>query len=107
MSQVSEVAEASGARSSGSRSLRLSQLTKEFAAFTAVKSLDLEVPIYAGTSAAVLNRGAGLIEGTALPGDDGNIGSGHRDRCAAGRATVGDQAGREWTEAGVGSGFPA
>jgi spermidine/putrescine transport system ATP-binding protein len=44
MSQVSEVAEASGARSSGSRSLRLSQLTKEFAAFTAVKSLDLEVP---------------------------------------------------------------
>lgn len=28
----------------GSRSLRLSQLTKEFAAFTAVKALDLEVP---------------------------------------------------------------
>ncbi len=30
--------------SDGSRSLHLSQLTKEFAAFTAVKSLDLEVP---------------------------------------------------------------
>ncbi|MFL6159332.1 MAG: ABC transporter ATP-binding protein, partial [Marmoricola sp.] len=28
----------------GSRSLHLSQLTKEFSAFTAVKSLDLEVP---------------------------------------------------------------
>ena len=38
MSQESETA------SVGSRSLRLSQLTKEFAAFTAVKSLDLEVP---------------------------------------------------------------
>jgi sortase A len=45
-----------------------------------IPSLDLEVPIYAGTSAAVLNRGAGLIEGTALPGDDGNIGiAAHRD----------------------------
>jgi spermidine/putrescine transport system ATP-binding protein len=30
--------------SEGSRSLRLSQVTKEFATFTAVKSLDLEVP---------------------------------------------------------------
>jgi len=30
--------------SAGSRSLRISQLTKEFATFTAVKSLDLEVP---------------------------------------------------------------
>ena len=29
---------------SGSRSLRLTQLTKEFATFTAVKSLDLDVP---------------------------------------------------------------
>lgn len=45
-----------------------------------IPSLRLEVPIYAGTSAAVLNRGAGLIEGTALPGDDGNIGvAAHRD----------------------------
>ncbi|HET6153514.1 MAG TPA: ABC transporter ATP-binding protein [Marmoricola sp.] len=39
MSQVSEAQS-----SHGSRSLHLSQLTKEFAAFTAVKSLDLDVP---------------------------------------------------------------
>lgn len=45
-----------------------------------IPALSLEVPIYEGTSAAVLNRGAGLIEGTALPGDDGNIGiAAHRD----------------------------
>jgi sortase A len=45
-----------------------------------IPSLRLEVPIYAGTSAAVLNRGAGLIEGTAMPGEDGNIGiAAHRD----------------------------
>lgn len=46
-----------------------------------VPSLRLEVPVYAGTSTGVLNRGAGLIEGTALPGsDDGNIGiAAHRD----------------------------
>lgn len=45
-----------------------------------IPSLSLEVPIYEGTSAALLNRGAGFIEGTALPGDDGNIGiAAHRD----------------------------
>lgn len=45
-----------------------------------IPSLNLEVPIYEGTSATVLNRGAGLIEGTALPGEDGNIGiAAHRD----------------------------
>jgi len=46
-----------------------------------IPSLGLEVPVYAGTSTVVLNRGAGLIEGTALPSsDDGNIGiAAHRD----------------------------
>lgn len=46
-----------------------------------IPSLGLEVPVYAGTSTATLNRGAGLIGGTALPGDDGgNIGiAAHRD----------------------------
>jgi sortase A len=46
-----------------------------------IPSLGLEAPVYAGTSTAVLNRGAGLIEGTAWPGsDDGNIGiAAHRD----------------------------
>jgi spermidine/putrescine transport system ATP-binding protein len=42
MSQVSEQAHTQ--TQPGSRSLRLSQLTKEFATFTAVKSLDLDVP---------------------------------------------------------------
>ncbi|HJQ07782.1 MAG TPA: ABC transporter ATP-binding protein [Nocardioides sp.] len=46
MSQASDVT------TSGSRSLRISQLTKEFATFTAVKSLDLEVP--GGTFFALL-----------------------------------------------------
>lgn len=45
-----------------------------------IPSLRLEVPIYAGTSTAALNRGAGLIEGTAAPGETGNIGlAAHRD----------------------------
>jgi sortase A len=46
-----------------------------------IPSLRLEVPVHAGTSVAVLHRGAGLIEGTALPGSDaGNIGiAAHRD----------------------------
>jgi len=46
-----------------------------------IPSLELEVPVYAGTSTGVLNHGAGLIEGTAWPGsDDGNIGiAAHRD----------------------------
>lgn len=59
-----------------------------------IPSLRLEVPIYAGTSAAVLNRGAGLIEGTAQPGDDGNIGiAAHRDGFF--RSLEGIQAGAE------------
>ena len=42
---MSQVAEATtDAATGGSRSLRLTQLTKEFATFTAVKALDLEVP---------------------------------------------------------------
>jgi spermidine/putrescine transport system ATP-binding protein len=55
MSLVSDPSSTTGATSpsgSGSRSLRISQLTKEFATFTAVKSLDLEVP--GGTFFALL-----------------------------------------------------
>jgi len=45
MSSVDDTTEAqAGSADSGSRSLRLSQLTKEFTTFTAVKSLDLDVP---------------------------------------------------------------
>src|SRR5262245_7051796 len=46
----------------------------------AIPSLKLRVPIFAGTSELVLNRGVGWIEGTARPGDNGNVGlAGHRD----------------------------
>jgi sortase A len=45
-----------------------------------IPSLSLTVPIFAGSSDIVLNRGVGWIEGTAMPGDDGNVGlAGHRD----------------------------
>jgi sortase A len=45
-----------------------------------IPSLQLTVPIFIGTSDLVLNRGVGWIEGTAMPGDGGNVGlAGHRD----------------------------
>ena len=46
-----------------------------------IPALQLEVPVYSGTTDANLNRGAAHIEGTAaLTGNAGNIGiAGHRD----------------------------
>jgi len=45
-----------------------------------IPRLEIEVPVFAGTSDLILNRGVGQIEGTALPGGTGNIGiAGHRD----------------------------
>lgn len=45
-----------------------------------VPKVDLEVPIFDGTDDLTLNRGAGRIEGTALPGQPGNSGiAAHRD----------------------------
>jgi sortase A len=45
-----------------------------------VPGVDLEVPVHAGTTESVLSRGAGLIEGTAVPGSPGNVGiAAHRD----------------------------
>jgi sortase A len=45
-----------------------------------IPRLDLEVPVYDGTTDAVLDLAAGLIEGTALPGTPGNVGiAAHRD----------------------------
>ena len=42
--------------------------------------LKLEVPVYDGTTDAVLDLAAGRIEGTALPGTTGNVGiAAHRD----------------------------
>ena len=45
-----------------------------------IRSVALEVPVYADVTERNLNRGAGLIEGTALPDSDGNISiAAHRD----------------------------
>jgi sortase A len=51
------------------------------AAVLHIARIDLEVPVHPGTDEEVLARGAGLIEGTARPGSEGNIGiAAHRDR---------------------------
>ena len=45
-----------------------------------IPRLKLEVPVYDGTSDAVLDLAAGRIEDTALPGTPGNVGiAAHRD----------------------------
>ena len=45
-----------------------------------IPSLELEVAVLEGTDDLVLDRAVGHIEGTARPGDSGNIGiAGHRD----------------------------
>jgi sortase A len=45
-----------------------------------IERLNLEAPVYHGTKRVTLDRGLGSVEGTALPGEVGNIAiSGHRD----------------------------
>ncbi len=45
-----------------------------------IPKIRLEVPVLEGTDELTLNRGVGLIEDTAKPGDSGNVGiAGHRD----------------------------
>jgi sortase A len=45
-----------------------------------IPSLNLEVPVLPGTDDPTLDRALGHIDGTALPGHDGNVGiAGHRD----------------------------
>jgi sortase A len=45
-----------------------------------IPKIRLEVPVLEGTGDLVLNRAVGHIEGTALPGETGNVGiAGHRD----------------------------
>ncbi len=45
-----------------------------------IPALRLVVPVLDGTDEITLNRGVGRIAGTALPGEDGNVGiAGHRD----------------------------
>jgi sortase A len=45
-----------------------------------IPKIGIEVPVFAGTDDLTLNRGAGMIAGTASPGKTGNMGiAGHRD----------------------------
>jgi sortase A len=48
-------------------------------AVLSIPRLHIEVPVLEGTSDLVLNRGVGHIAGTAAPGENGNIVTGHRD----------------------------
>jgi sortase A len=58
-----------------------------------IPGIALEVPVYQGTAEHVLRRGAGLVEGTAVPGSTGNVGiAAHRDTHFRGLqdVTIGD-----------------
>lgn len=45
-----------------------------------IERLGLVAPVFVGTDAITLNRGVGAVEGTALPGEAGNVAlSAHRD----------------------------
>jgi sortase A len=49
-------------------------------AVLSIPSVGIEVPVFEGTDGVTMNRGAGRIEGTAGPGEPGNIGiAAHRD----------------------------
>ena len=59
-----------------------------------IAKVKIRVPVFEGTDDLTLNRGAGRIAGTALPGAPGNIGiAGHRDGFFRGLKdiSVGDQ----------------
>jgi len=68
-------------------------LRKEFGTPLAVLSIPkigLSVPVLEGTDDLTLNRAVGLIEGTARPGESGNVGiAGHRDGYFRGLKDVG------------------
>jgi len=58
----------------------LQQTAPPTLAILRIPSIKLEVPVYDGTTDAVLDLAAGRIEGTALPGTTGNVGiAAHRD----------------------------
>jgi sortase A len=59
-----------------------------------IDKVKIRVPVFEGTDDLTLNRGAGRIAGTAMPGAEGNIGiAGHRDGFFRGLKdiAVGDQ----------------
>jgi sortase A len=56
------------------------EVTPEVAAILNIPDLSLEVPVYLGAGDDNMDLGAGLISGTAAPGEVGNMGiAGHRD----------------------------
>lgn len=58
----------------------LSEHFNDPVALLRVPKIRLEVPVFEGTNDRVLNRGVGLIEGTARADEPGNVGiAGHRD----------------------------
>lgn len=49
-------------------------------ALLAIASLNLEVPVFMGTHRKTLHRGAGIVDGSDLPGQGGNVAiAAHRD----------------------------
>jgi len=58
----------------------LSQATSDVLGILEIPRLSLEVPVYDGASDLHMDRGAARIDGTAMPGEPGNLGvAGHRD----------------------------
>ena len=58
----------------------LSKPTSDVLGILEIPRLSLEVPVYDGASDLHMDRGAARIDGTALPGEPGNLGvAGHRD----------------------------
>jgi sortase A len=58
----------------------LTQPTSNVLGILEIPRLQLEVPVYDGASELHMDRGAARIEGTAMPGEPGNLGiAGHRD----------------------------
>ncbi len=70
----------SDARKQAYAALTQAGQVEEPIALLEVNSVQLKVPVYADSSESHLNRGAGVIDGMALPGKGGNLGiAGHRD----------------------------
>jgi sortase A len=60
--------------------IALERETPPTLAILRIPRINLEVPVYDGTTDAVLDLAAGRIEGTAVPGTPGNVGiAAHRD----------------------------
>lgn len=58
----------------------LTKTTSEVLGILEIPRLSLEVPVYDGASDLHMDRGAARIDGTAMPGEPGNLGvAGHRD----------------------------